>query len=69
MAKGNPMTELRSHDAVQVAKLVSEARAELRQLKLRAAAQDLKNVRAIRLVRQKLARLLTRTKELAAPPR
>lgn len=69
MAKGNPMTEFRNFDLPQVTKLVSESRIELRQLQGRAAAQDLKNVRAIREIRLKLARLLTRRQELAASPR
>lgn len=63
------MTEFRNFDLPQVTKLVSESRIELRQLQGRAAAQDLKNVRAIREIRLKLARLLTRRQELAASPR
>lgn len=67
--KGSAMSEFRSFDLAQVQKLVSEKRAELLKLQARVRGQDLKNVRAIRTVRQALARLLTRLRELRPSPR
>lgn len=58
------MKVVREHEAAKLAALVQETRSELRTLRARAGAQDLKGVRTIRAARQTLARLLTRTREL-----
>lgn len=63
------MKDIRSYDAAKLRELIAEAQAEVRNLRTRAAAQDLKGVRTIRSARQTLARLLTRVRELAASPR
>ncbi|GEM_PF-4592437 len=60
------MKEVREHAAAKLQALISETRNELRALRARAGAQDLKGVRAIRTARQTLARLLTRARELTS---
>jgi len=56
--------ELSSKALPEVDKLLGEARQELQKLRVRAVAQDLKNVRAIRTTRRVIARLLGRRHEL-----
>lgn len=63
------MKDVRAYEGTKLAELISDTRSELRNLKLRASAQDLKGVRAIRSARQTLARLLTRARELKASAR
>ncbi len=58
------MADLRSKDKPELEKMFRESSVELRQLRVKAGGQDLKNVRAIRHLRKILARLATRLQEL-----
>lgn len=58
------MTEIRSKDKPELDSLLTETNDELRQLKTKAGAQDLKNVRSIRKARLAVARIKTRLTEL-----
>jgi ribosomal protein L29 len=60
------MKELRVKERAEILKLLQENRAELRRLKAKAAAQDLKNVRSIRSLKRFIARLATRLNEFTA---
>lgn len=62
---GLTQKEITAMDGAGVAKRLAECQVELRGLRVKAAAQDLKNVRAIREVRQEIARLQTRRHALA----
>lgn len=67
--KSLPMKDIRGQEAAKVREQIQTTRADIRKLRTRAVAQDLKDVRAIRSARQTLARLLTRQRELAVTPR
>ena len=58
------MKELKVIDQGEIVKLLQESRSELRHLKVKAGAQDLKNVRSIRSLKRQVARLNTRLSEL-----
>jgi ribosomal protein L29 len=58
------MKEIRVKEATELDKMITESRTELRQLKTKAGAQDLKNVRSIRHLKKLLSRLNTRLTEL-----
>jgi len=60
--------EIKSLEAPQVQTELMQARTELQNLRGKAAASDLKNVRAIRTTRTLVARLSTRLHELKATP-
>ena len=58
------MTEIRTKDKPELDRVLKDTRNELRQLKTKAGAQDLKNVRTIRQARLVVARVSTRLSEL-----
>ncbi len=58
------MQEIRNKQLPELESLLKEAREELRQLKTKAALQDLKDVRAIRRWRLVVARVITRLREI-----
>lgn len=58
------MKDIRTMSAAELHSLLKKSQMELRQLKAKALAQDLKNVRAIRQWRRLIARLHTRLREL-----
>jgi len=60
--------EIRAFEEPQAVKELLSARQELQALRAKAAGSDLKNVRAIRAMRQSVARLATRVRELKASP-
>jgi ribosomal protein L29 len=66
MAKSLGMKEIRGWDKPELQKHLSERLAELRNLRVRVAAHDLKNVRAIRTIRLEIARLVSRIKEISS---
>ena len=66
MAKSLNMKEIRGWGKPEVQKHLVEREAELRNLRVRVAAHDLKNVRAIRTVRLEIARLVSRIKEISS---
>lgn len=53
------MKELRGKAASEMNKILAEARIELRGLRSKALAQDVKNVRAMRHARKTIAQVLT----------
>jgi ribosomal protein L29 len=65
MAKSLSMKEICGWSKLEVQKHLTERLAELRNLRVRAAAHDLKNVRAIRIIRLEIARLVSRIKEIS----
>jgi len=58
------MTEIRTKEKPELDRILKDTREELRQLKTKAGAQDLKNVRAIRKLRLVVARVNTHMSEL-----
>lgn len=58
------MTEIRAKERPDLEKLLKESREELRNLKVKSGAQDLKNVRSIRNLRQVISRASTRLSEI-----
>lgn len=66
MAKSLNMKEIRTWGKPEVQKHLMEKMAELRNLRVRAAAHDLKNVRAIRTIRLEIARLVSNIKEISS---
>lgn len=59
--------EINALDEAGVNRRLTECRTELRSVRVKAAGQDLKNVRSIRELRRELARLLTRRHQLVKP--
>jgi ribosomal protein L29 len=66
MAKSLNMKEIRGWGKPETQKHLTERLAELRNLRVRAAVHDLKNVRAIRTIRLEIARLVSRIKEISS---
>lgn len=66
MAKSLNMKEIRGWSKPEAQKNLTERLAELRNLRVRAATHDLKNVRAIRTIRLEIARLVSRIKEISS---
>lgn len=60
------MNEIRTKDSSELQRILTETQEELRHLKTKAGAQDLKNVRSIRQLRQVVARVKTYLSELSA---
>jgi ribosomal protein L29 len=58
------MKDLRTKERAEIEKMLNDNRVELRHLKTKAGAQDLKDVRAIRNLRRVVARLATRLQEI-----
>lgn len=58
------MTDIRAKERPELEKTLKESREELRHLKAKVGAQDLKNVRSIRNLRQVISRVSTRLTEL-----
>ncbi len=59
MAKSLSMKEIANFDKGAAAKRLSEIKEDLQNLRFKVAANDLKNVRAIRALKQSIARLST----------
>lgn len=56
--------DIKDKSETELNKLLREARKELRSLELKAATQELKDVRSIRTLRKHAARLMTRLTEV-----
>ena len=56
--------ELKNKTATELAPLLTESRAAIRTHRFQAAEHQLKNVRAIRELRKRIARLLTRLRTM-----
>ncbi|MDP3986557.1 MAG: 50S ribosomal protein L29 [Candidatus Veblenbacteria bacterium] len=59
-----PMKDIRTKERPELDRLLKETQIEIRQLKVKVAAQDLKDVRALRSLRRSVARLSTRLSEI-----
>ena len=57
------MKDIRTKERPELGRLLKETQTEIRQLKVKVAAQDLKDVRALRNLRRSVARLSTRLSE------
>ncbi|MBI5465741.1 MAG: 50S ribosomal protein L29 [Candidatus Kerfeldbacteria bacterium] len=57
------MSAIRAKTEAELQKLLAESQTELRSLRVKASAKDLKDVRSIRRYRQFVARLLSRLGE------
>jgi len=55
--------ELKAKSEVELQKLLAQSREELRDARFKASKNELKNVRAIRNVKEKIARILTILKQ------
>jgi len=55
--------ELKAKSDVELQKLLAESREELRDARFKASKNELKNIRAIRSVKERIARILTILKQ------